>query len=99
MFSTPLGTLKISIIFFIKIKIFNFFLFKRHDNHTSRLTEVMRWQSEGGVCVINYELLRKLLDEDSKDMKRFPLRQRKKFQETLCNPGTIKFLFLLLKCF
>lgn len=59
----------------------------RHDNHTSRLIEVNRWQSEGGVCVINYELMRKLLEGDTKDTKQFPLRQRKKFEEALGNPG------------
>lgn len=60
----------------------------RHENHDEKLLELGMWQLQGGVCIINYELFRILLeDTQKKSSKKMPLKLKTKFKKLLLDPG------------
>ncbi|KAK6642872.1 hypothetical protein RUM43_004374 [Polyplax serrata] len=59
-----------------------------HENHDEKLLELGMWQLQGGVCIINYELFRILLeDTQKKSSKKMPLKLKTKFKKLLLDPG------------
>lgn len=65
----------------------------RSDTHEGRLLDLKNWKENGGVCIINYELFRILVEDGTKHTKQFPLKYKEKYQQYLLNPGTRSFLF------
>lgn len=64
----------------------------RCKQNPERARELRRWQHNGGVLIMGYEMFRNLAAENN---KKFRAKMKKDFLETLIDPGTV----FLLTCF